>query len=263
MALVYVSSRYNQHRQIFSFPLPSLPWSMGHIVASLFLVRDIGGYPFIDGIVWTLEIEIKFYLLCCIARTWLVEKPVKFVLLIIVLAALSFVLMKCKSLIEINFIERLVQIFFKTMKFVCFMGLGCFLSYVHQKKITARKAFMYSLILAMLYFEYFIDAKNYAVQWKEIASYGLAYLLFIGCYALKGKIPNQGVMAHIGKTSYSLYLVHGVPGFIMMYWMINQRIHPVVAIVTAFFCLLLMASVFYLLIEINIVQLLTTKEINK
>lgn len=187
MLLVYLSSKNNQ--QALSFP-----WSIGHIAASLFLVRDIGGYSFIDGIVWTLEIEIKFYLLCCIAHSWLVEKPVKFILLIAGIFLLSIALMKCKNFTGISYVginpvemfhvERLIQLFFKTMKFVCFMGLGCLINYVYQEKMTVRKAFVYSLVLTVFYLEYFIYSRSCTMQRKEVASYGLAYLLFTTCYVL-------------------------------------------------------------------------------
>jgi peptidoglycan/LPS O-acetylase OafA/YrhL len=50
---------WNSQRNFRDFP-----WSSDHVLASLVFMRDIGGYPFIDGIVWTLEVEIKFYLLC-------------------------------------------------------------------------------------------------------------------------------------------------------------------------------------------------------
>jgi peptidoglycan/LPS O-acetylase OafA/YrhL len=30
------------------------------------MVRDVAGWPSLDGIVWTLEIEVKFYLLCAL-----------------------------------------------------------------------------------------------------------------------------------------------------------------------------------------------------
>jgi peptidoglycan/LPS O-acetylase OafA/YrhL len=242
ISLVYVSARHNQ--QLLSFP-----WSIDHIAASLLLVRDIGGYPFIDGIVWTLEIEMKFYLLCCIARSWLAEKPTKFILLIAALTALSLVLISHRNLIEINFVERPIRVFFKTIKYICFMGLGCLLGYVCQKKITTRKAFVYSLILAVLYFGYFIHTGNHTVEWKEIVSYSLAYLLFTTCYALREKFLNRGIIAYIGKISYSLYLVHGVPGFVMMYWLIDQRIQPIIAIVTAIICLFPLTIVFYQLVE--------------
>lgn len=247
MFLVYLSSRNNQYPSFFS-------WSHGHIATSLFLIRDIGGYPLIDGIVWTLEIEIKFYLLCFITRTWLVEKPIKFILLIIILALLSLVLMNYRHFIETVFIERPMRIFFKTMKFVCFMGLGCLLSYIYQKKITIRKTFIYSLILAVLYFGHFIHTGKHAVEWKEIVSYSLAYLLFATCYALREKFLNSGIMAYIGKISYSLYLVHGVPGFVMIYWIISQDIKPFTAIIITIFCLLLVAKVFYWLVENNSIK---------
>jgi len=247
MVLVDVTSRPNQSL----FPLP---WKIDHILASLFLVRDIGGYPFIDGIVWTLEIEIKFYLLCVLARGWLVAKPTKFIWLIVAFVALSLVLMEYRNWLEIKFAQRVVQIFFKTMKFTCFIGLGCLLSYIYQKKITLNKVLVYSLLLVSLYCGYFIYARNYVVQWKEIISYLLAYLLFIMCYILKGKFTKQGIIAYMGSRSYSLYLIHGVPGFVMMYWLIGLGLQVPGIIVLTTTCLLLGANMFYWSVENNLTK---------
>src|SRR3990167_2818312 len=36
------------------------PYSFDHVLASLFCVRDLLGYSYITGIVWTFEIEVKF-----------------------------------------------------------------------------------------------------------------------------------------------------------------------------------------------------------
>ena len=172
-------------------------------------------------------------------------------MLITVLAILSLVLMECKSIIEISLIKRLIEIFFKTMKYICFIGLGCLLSYVYQKKITTRKAFIYSLILTVSYFGYFVCAGNYAAQRKEIMSYSLAYILFTTCYALRENFLKQGIMAYMGNISYSLYLVHGVPGFVMIYWLMSRNIKLLIAIATTIGCLFLVTIVFYRFIESN------------
>jgi peptidoglycan/LPS O-acetylase OafA/YrhL len=159
--------------------------------------------------------------------------------------------MELKSFVEINFIERLVRVFFKTMKFVCFIGLGCLVSYIYQGKIGKKTVILCGISLGILYLGYFVYAVKHIEQWKEILSYGLAYALFIGCYVVRDKFSKQGIMGHVGTISYSLYLVHGVPGFIMIYWMMSRDIKPLIATAGAIFYLLLVAKVFYWTVENN------------
>lgn len=169
--------------------------------------------------------------------------------MIIGLVLLSFVLVEYNGFIEINCIERLARLFFKTMHFICFIGFGSIVSYFYQGKMDKKMAIICSMGLVILYLGYFVYIGKYATQWKTILSYGSAYVLFVTCYVLRSKFSKQGMMGYLGHISYSLYLVHGVPGFIMMYWMIDHGIEPLLAISTAIFCLLLIANMFYWLVE--------------
>lgn len=41
------------------------------IMKNILLVRDLFWIPSIDGIVWTLEIEVKYYLICALIAPWI------------------------------------------------------------------------------------------------------------------------------------------------------------------------------------------------
>jgi len=226
------------------------PWSFDHILSSLMFMRDIIGYPFIDGIVWTLEVEIKFYLLCWLVFPWLVREPKKFVTTIIALSCLSIVLFELRDLFPAEiFVQRSIRIFFRTMRFICFMGLGSLMSYGYQKKLPRKVILTVFLCLAVLFCVHCVIMGYENSQWKEWLSYGLALVVFIGCYMLREKFSNKVILAWFGKISYSLYLVHGVPGFVVMYWMMNQDVDPLIAMIAAILYSLISANVFYLVVE--------------
>jgi peptidoglycan/LPS O-acetylase OafA/YrhL len=148
---------------------------------------------------------------------------------------------------DTHFMERSVWIFFKTMKFICFMGVGSLISYVYQRKMRKESAVILGSALVGLYGWHVSFMGDGEKQWKELVSYGLALVFFIGCYRLNGKFSNKGILVPLGTLSYSLYLVHGVPGFIMMYWMMDwgHEVSILTAIAYSFFA----ANVFYWLVE--------------
>ena len=237
--LVYVHSIYNNR----DFPLT---WD--HMIVSLLLCRDIGGYHFIDGIVWTLEIELKFYLLCCLALPWLTDKPLRFMLLIIVLAFFSLM---ATEWIDGDASQRLLLVFFKNMKYISFMGLGCLLSYLYQGKITKKNAIVLGSMLAIMFIWHAIEGME---NYKEMASYALALVVFVSCHTIKHRFTDKGLLAQIGKISYSLYLVHGVFGFMLIYVLWTGGVNVNFLAFAAMFSAMLIAYCFYWGIENHVVK---------
>ena len=235
LLLGYLHSHY--HAKAF-------PWCYDHIIASFLLIRDIGQYPFIDGIVWTLEIELKFYLLCMLALPWLSKQPVKFIGLIIVLSALSLVAASSKPLIHWQHGVYLLTLSSKAMQFMSFMCIGCLLSYFYQKQLSPTEAIIAGLMLAVLYICHSIDRNT---SHQEIISYTLAFVLFIGCYLARQRFTNKGLLAHTGKISYSLYLVHGVPGFFILYALLAYGVGLAITVALAYS--IVAAFIFYWLAE--------------
>lgn len=194
------------------------PWSYDHMLFSLFMIRDIGQYAFIDGIVWTLEIELKFYLLCMLALPWLSKKPVQFIALIIGLSALSLAVSHLKLLILGQYGVHLINLSAKTMQLITFIGLGAVLSYWHQKRLSLPTLIIASAMLASLYY---CHGFNRNIEYQEVISYALALMVFTGSYLARHKFTDRNLLAHTGKISYSLYLVHGVPGFFILYALVD------------------------------------------
>ena len=224
-------------------------WSFDHIIASLLLTRDIGQYPFIDGIVWTLEIELKFYLLCMLALPWLSKKPVRFIGLVIGLSALILVDSSVKPHVSCPYGLHLLCLSAKTMHLITFIGFGVVLSFWHQQRLSLVEVMIATVMLAILYFCHGIDRN---IPYQEMMSYAVALLIFIGGYLARHKFTDQNVLAQTGKISYSLYLVHGVPGFFMLYALVGYGAG--MAITVALIYSMVAALIFYRLIERSLLK---------
>ena len=229
---------YAQHQ------LKPYPWSYDHLFFSLLLIRDIGQYPFIDGIVWTLEIELKFYILCAIALPWLSNKPTRFIGLIIGLSTLCLITSKLKPWVDWGYGLHLLTLSSKMLRFISFIGMGCILSYWHQRRLLAAESITASIMLVVLYYCHGIG-NNISTQ--EIISYSLATIVFLASYVKRQKFTDHGMLAQTGKISYSLYLVHGVPGFFILYSLADYSAH--LAIALALIYAIVAATIFYWLIE--------------
>lgn len=197
------------------------PFSFSEISASFFGLRDVLGYPFITGIVWTFEIEIKFILFCFIVYP-LIQKP-----------SLRLLVALCIILFWICFWgQRITQedltypdalfYFFRSLthniKFFCFLLEGVIYYFFLSNKISKKEFLILSIILmlsfiAELYFTLKID---YFIQ------YLLSYFSGLGVFIwYMGRVFTKSQSLHffhfVAKTSYPLYLIHAVPSYIIMF----------------------------------------------
>jgi peptidoglycan/LPS O-acetylase OafA/YrhL len=73
---------YPTYAAAFTITLTLIMWygkhnvSVGQVLSNYFLVRDLFGHEFLDGVAWTLEIEIKFYIICALLAPWLRRRAV-------------------------------------------------------------------------------------------------------------------------------------------------------------------------------------------
>ena len=165
------------------------------------------------------------------------------------LSLCSFMLMIFKDSVDWSVGERLVKIFFKSMKYICFMGIGSLISYVFQRKLLKNKSIVLAVMLMCLYILHLFWNGLTRGLIIEFFSYLLAIVIFTVCYLYQKKIKDNGILGYIGVRSYSLYLVHGVLGYILMYSLMEVMSYLSMAIATTIFFSILAANMFYLLIE--------------
>jgi len=195
------------------------PYSLGHIAAHFIPgARDTMNYKSIDGIVWTLEVEVRFYLVCAAAYA-LISKWSKAVFLIPVAFAVI-----CHAIGRDIPGYIAYQQFYYTiamnvkalLMYLNFLFIGVAFSYHYKGKLSVVALGLISLaVLAN-----FIVTQAYGPQsayWKSTAiSYSAALVVFAVCYRYREGWRQTDVARFFARISYSLYVCHAMVGYAIM-----------------------------------------------
>ena len=147
--------------------------------------------------------------------------------------------------LDIN--NQFICLFIKFTKFLCLMGCGVVMSYGYQKRIRRTKTILLLLILIMVYLAY----KKPMV---ETISYLLSFLIFVFCYWQRKIFTSNIFINYFGNSSYSLYLVHGVQGFIVMYMVLAYDGSTLLAILLAIIYSMIISLLFYRFVDIPLLK---------
>lgn len=194
----------------------------------------------IDGIIWTLEIEMLFYLLCAalagaIGRGSRIVGLVPFGLFAAWIAVYAVVGRPPAGWDKIAARFDFVAVY---LPFLVFMFTGVALNY-RQRGLIGR-GFAGAWIAACV--GMFLTAwatKFLGGGWKplfagviEPESYLAALGLFLAAMAGQDFFRSRRVFRFIADISYPLYVVHGLAGFVMLQLMVGRGVDPNIALAT-------------------------------
>lgn len=193
--------------------------SLKDYVIQASLLRDWFWVPSIDAISWTLEIEIKFYVLFFILFVLKCEDNPKVIsgiaIIIMVLSILNNA--NAGKLLELGrnyfifsnvIVNSLIYIIF------VFMGLALYQLYVGKWNLKVWIAVEEILIACFLVAVYYGSAEN--IGDKFLVNYGIALLLFLNGYALRNTVKQGKILKFFAQNSFAIYLLHGLNGYILL-----------------------------------------------
>ena len=200
-----------------SIELAQLPQFQASFFQYLYNLSMVSGYlylPHIDGVYWTLLIEIKFYfLMFCI----LLFKAKKHMLVILAVWLCIVFLHSTKLFILPNSIE-----FFLFPAYACYFISGVLFFLIHQKGVCITKMLLLSICFALGIHNAHFDMLQLATKYNStfniyviasiIASF---YLLFFAIATKKISIKQSSKITLMGALTYPLYLAHQNIGFII------------------------------------------------
>lgn len=160
----------------------------------------------VNTVAWTLIIEMLFYLLCFVVLPWMKRKPVY--------ALLS---MQLVCFFIIYFARELGDNFFlfaASFAYIPYLMMGQLLYYFHSRKLDlwSFSLFSVSSYLLIIYGILTIHTQFYYPTDSYGISFMYAYLIFVICMLLDGKIKLNMPIKFISDISYSLYLNHSALG---------------------------------------------------
>jgi peptidoglycan/LPS O-acetylase OafA/YrhL len=222
----------------------SFPHSINEILHNYALgTRDIFWVKSVDGIVWTLEIELKFYLICILMAPWLRSGSMAVFTVPVALLGVSCIL---GAVLPSSSTTTLFWVALSS-PYILFMFTGVAFNFIYRKKLGGPfGAFAILTIVVM----FWIALRYGFFEWHSVLPhYAAAVMVFAMAMrfpAIVARIPTIGFWADI---SYPLYVVHALIGYSLMVLLLSFGMPAWSVIVVAFAAAVLLATAVHILVE--------------
>ncbi|EKM93870.1 acyltransferase [Stutzerimonas degradans] len=194
----------------------------------------------IDGISWTLEVEIYFYLTMCAAGSTILGFDTRrYVLVSLMIAFFAAIVFKYYGyLVGVQVASALLFL----------LGLA-FYGLINER-ISLRGLWIIQAVvcalIAVLWLGVSVRA-GYTLQW--MAGNLLAIVAFYCCYVLRHRFKYNPVLSHLSAISYPLYVVHALFGYAIMYVLIRNGVDVYLTIGVASIAAYMAALLIHLTVE--------------
>jgi peptidoglycan/LPS O-acetylase OafA/YrhL len=214
--------------------------------------RDLTGTPSIDGVVWTLEVEVRFYLMCLLmapafrrGRAWAVAGPLAGIAAVVVIAHRWGGLVDSQSLTWAR--ARGVIGLDGTMIAFMLVGAACHLGVrgtTGKRTAAALAAVAFGVFLGLASLDSVAGAFT-----PTAVSYGAAVIVFVAAMTARDRIAGRGILSALADISYPLYVLHAVPGYAIMRLALSRGFAPWACVLMAWAWAIAAAAVVHLWIE--------------
>lgn len=194
-------------------------------------LRDLFWSRSIDGIVWTLEVELKFYIICAVCIVLFRRGSLWVFLLPAIVAAFGLyaaaVLPQYGQTNAWLYIKLLTFIY--PAKFIVFMFVGVALYYYHSSKMSLLQASVTVLICFGLFLVMWRNGPE-ANTASLVYSYAMALVFFVIAMIWPTLFHANRITDFLANISYPLYVIHGVMGYVMLRILMDLYVAPLVAL---------------------------------
>jgi peptidoglycan/LPS O-acetylase OafA/YrhL len=240
-----------------SLAISMLAWAQGkgnfvipldQFIAQVLGLRGWLGFPNMDGVSWTLEIELIFYVMAACFSTWMVRGGLRFVTLYAFVCTLITV--GCISVLEwVPYPRAQVALAYCAfaLPFTVYMLLGTLLFQFHTGYIRGAQLVQGGMVVLLC----FSVALQVQPTLKSFASsnYVLALFLFASLYFLRAQYERIAWLEWFARISYPLYAVHAVLGLGILYVMVLFGYSIGVSLLACSITVLLIAVVLHHVVE--------------
>ncbi len=212
------------------------------VLTQMSLFRDWFGISApLDGVVWTLEVEIKFYLVVLLCWSMIGRGK------LLPIFALGLATVAAANLYPGNHNPPSpLAAFAFPIKYVFFMMIGVLFNYNFRGLLSLERLFAISVV-ALFVFGYSCLTEGWQVE--VIVSYFAAFALFTTFYLLARDWSGGPVFDFLANISYPLYACHGALGIVGMRIMIDQGVSAIPALIIQTLVTLLLSWIIHKAIE--------------
>lgn len=215
-------------------PFPFSPEHVAlHAVAGM---RALVAFDRIDGVVWTLEMEIRFYVLCALVAGPIARgRPAVFLVPVALFAGcvamasglgadlpspLGAVAWKAVTVVALN------------APFLIFMFIGVAVNHAHRGHLTRRGLAVLVVGLTGLFLGAVAITPS-PLGITSLVSYAVALAVFLACSRLPQAWATWRPVRWLADVSYPLYAVHAVLGYVLMWHLSTAGVQSDLAMLAA------------------------------
>ncbi|ELP6610556.1 acyltransferase [Escherichia coli] len=219
----------------FVFPYPFEQVVVHYIPGIHALIGTVG----IDGIIWTLEIEIAFYLVCAIFAPLIRSGNVLFFFIPVILFSFVYFFHGYSWSSNLKLLAHISE-------YMIFMFIGVAFNYLFRG-ILKFQTFL--VIVTCIFITFYLGMKTNDEPQAAITGYTVALAIFT-LSALTSKHWKQlRILSFLSDISYPLYVVHGVMGYAILAHLTSAGVSPIVSIMAATITSFVIAWILHITIE--------------
>lgn len=196
--------------------------SKTHLLSQYALVRDLLWLPSLDGISWTLEIEFKFYLVCALFSTAIMNARLKKFILLIFCCGLLSLLPVLNNFMRMGFPWfQIIHAIGFSFLFIIYMLIGILFSWHCQKQLSDKR-FLISVCISFIWFSFMWYYNLHLGIQHSVGTLNflLALLVFTLVYLCRKSISVPPILKWFGDISYPLYVIHPIVGYGLLYYFV-------------------------------------------
>ena len=217
---------------------------ISRILYNMTLFRDWAGEAQIDGVIWTLEVETKFYLVVLLFWTAISKARIYPIFL---LAALALAASPAgATYIDSIYPQITIKNFIWPLPYMLYMSIGILYNYHYRKQLTTTRLWLTS-ISVMIIFVY--TATKSDMHYTGPVSYAVSLALFSFLYFLAKDWTGGPVIRFFAKISFPLYASHAALGYTGMAIMMQNGFPPLLALLAQLSISILIATAIHYAIE--------------
>lgn len=219
--------------------LPGKLVGIGTALANMLMIHGFFNIPHVDGVYWTLEVELLFY--CGMFLLYRMKRldDIHLVLLGLLLLRITYYLLEHQFGISLPWILFRILILQYIPWFA--LGISVYLLVNRQKAgvwIPAARTAVFSVLTLLI-------CESFAVSLLAIVFATTVFLAASGHLSLLRFSP----LVWLGTISYPLYLLHENIGWAVILWLLSAHVPMDLAIMVTLGVVLLLASVVNRMIE--------------